>query len=194
MVAIRTTTQTKRITAEELSALPIDGYRYELVEGELKQMPPAGEEHGYIAAEIAAELRNYVKAQGLGRVYAAETGFKLRSAPDTVRAPDVAFVSQARLDAVPPGKGYRADAPDLVIEVISPYDLYTHDLCTEVSAKVAEWLEVGCRKVVVVNPRTQEVLVHTSRVDVKVLTIDDVLEGDEVVPGWMLNVRTLFEG
>ena len=179
--------QTKQITAEELSALPSDGYRYELVEGELRQMPPAGEEHGYIAAEIAAELRNYVKAQGLGRVYAAETGFKLSSSPDTVRAPDVAFVSQARLDALPPGKGYRADAPDLVVEVISPYDLYT-----EVSAKVAEWLEVGCRKVVVVNPRTQEVLVHTSRVDVKVLTIDDVLGGGEVVPGWTLNVRAIF--
>ena len=181
--------QTKPVTAEELANLPNDGYRYELIEGELKQMPPAGEEHGYIAAEIAAELRNYVKAKGLGRVYAAETGFKLSSSPDTVRAPDVAFVSQARLDALPPDKGYRADVPELVIEVISPHDPYT-----EVSAKVAQWLEAGCRRVVVVNPRTQEVLVHTSRVDVKVLTVDDVLEGGEVVLGWALEVRTIFEG
>ena len=95
--------QIGRITAEELASLSSDGCRHELIEGELRQLPPAGEEHGYITAEIAAELRNYVKSQGLGRVYAAETGFKLSSEPDTVRAPDVAFVSQARLDAVPLG-------------------------------------------------------------------------------------------
>ena len=182
------TVQTRHITAEELANLPSDGYRYELIEGELRQMPPAGEEHGYIAAEIAAELRNYVKAQGLGRVYAAETGFKLSSSPDTVRAPDVAFVSQARLDALPPGKGYRADVPDLVVEVISPHDLYT-----EVSEKVAQWLDSGCRRVIVVNPRTREVLIHTSRVAVKVLTVNDALEGGEVVPGWTLSVRAFFE-
>ena len=180
--------QIGRITAEELASLSSDGCRHELIEGELRQLPPAGEEHGYITAEIAAELRNYVKSQGLGRVYAAETGFKLSSEPDTVRAPDVAFVSQARLDAVPLGQGYRSEAPDLVIEVISPHDLYA-----EVSEKVAQWLDGGCRKVIVVNPRTQEVLVHTSRVDVKVLTTADTLEGGEVVPGWTLSVRAIFE-
>lgn len=179
---------TERMTAEDLAGLPDDGHRYELIQGELRQLPPAGEEHGYIAAEFAAELRNYVKARDLGRVYAAETGFKLSSAPDTVRAPDVAFVSKKRLEVVPPGKGYRPDAPDLVAEVISPHDLYT-----EVSAKVAEWLDAGCRMVVVLNPRTREVLVHTSRVDVKVLTLDDTLEGGEVVPGWSLLVRAIFE-
>ncbi len=182
------TVRTERMTADELSNLSNDGYRYELIEGELKRTPPAGEEHGYIAAEIAAELRNYVKAKGLGRVYAAETGFKLSSSPDTVRAPDVAFVSRARLDVLSPGKGYRADVPDLVVEVISPFDLYA-----EVSAKVAQWLEAGCRRVIVVNPRTQEVLVHTSRVDMTVLTIDGTLEGGEVVPGWALDVRAIFE-
>ena len=181
------TTQAQLTTADELLNYGGDGYRYELVKGELKKMAPAGSEHGMLALEIAAELRNFVKANKLGRVYAAETGFKLTTNPDTVRAPDAAFVSQKRLDEVGPVQGYWPGAPDLAAEVVSPNDLYT-----EVSEKVAEWLRAGSRMVVIVNPRTQQVFVHLSPTEVRVLGVDDTLEGGEVVPGWQLAVGELF--
>jgi Uma2 family endonuclease len=88
------TIETGRKTAEELFRMPDDGSRYELVRGKLRRMTPAGNRHGYIAGELFAELRNHVKANNLGRTYAAETGFKVASDPDTVRAPDAAFISR----------------------------------------------------------------------------------------------------
>ncbi len=179
-------TQTKSVTADELLHLPSDGYRYELVKGELRKMAPAGYEHGTLAAVFTGSLVTYVRAQKLGTVTAAETGFKLATDPDTVRAPDVAFISQKRLDEVGPVKGYWPGAPDLAVEVVSPSDLYT-----EVSEKVAEWLRAGSRMVVVVNPRNQQVLVH-SPTQVKVLGVDDTLEGADVVPGWQLPIKELF--
>jgi len=85
-------------------------------------------------------------------------------------------------------QGYWPGAPDLAVEVISPNDLYT-----EVSEKVAEWLKAGSSMVVVVNPRTQQVLVHAPDADVKVLEMQDTLEGGEVVPEWQLTIEELFE-
>jgi Uma2 family endonuclease len=181
------TTQVRDITADELLQLPDAGFRYELIRGELKKMAPAGNEHGSLAALFTGLLITYVRAQRLGKVYAAETGFKIASDPDTVRAPDVAFISQKRLDEVGPVQGYWPGAPDLAVEVISPSDLYT-----EVSEKVAEWLQAGSKMVVVVNPRTQQVLVHLSPTVVKVFGVSDTLEGGEVVPGWQLSIAELF--
>ena len=182
-------TQTRPVTAEELLHQPSDGYRYELVKGELKKIAPAGNEHGNLAMDFGTFLNVYVKANKLGKVYAAETGFKLSTDPDTVRAPDVAFISQKRLDEVGPVRGYWPGAPDLAVEVVSPGDLYT-----EVSEKVAEWLGAGSLMVVVVNPRNKQVLVHSSPTDVKVLGLGDTLEGGKVVPGWRLSVEELFGG
>ena len=141
-----------------------------------------------LAAEFATELWNVVRASKLVNVYAAGTGFKLARDPDTVRAPDAAFISQKRLDEASPVQGYWPGAPDLAVEVISPNDLYT-----EVSDKVAEWLEAGSKMVVVVNPRRQQVVVHAPDADVKVLGVDDTLDGGEVVPGWQLPIKELFE-
>ena len=81
------TTQVQLTTADELLRHPGDGYRYELIEGELKRMAPAGNEHGMLALRLAAKLWNFVDAKGLGVAYAAETGFKISANPDTVRAP-----------------------------------------------------------------------------------------------------------
>jgi Uma2 family endonuclease len=102
------TTKTIPVTAEDLLDMPNDGFRYELVKGELKRMTPAGDEHGYVALELGAELRNYVKANDLGRVYAAETGFKLASDPDTVLTPDVAFVERERVEGSGRIRGFRS--------------------------------------------------------------------------------------
>ena len=90
----------QQVTADELFHMPDDGFRYELVQGELRRMNPAGNVHGRIAVRITWRLAQYVEENRLGTVYAAETGFRLASDPDTVRAPDVAFVSQARVEAV----------------------------------------------------------------------------------------------
>ena len=107
-------------TAADLEQLPDDGFRYELVRGEVRKMTPAGNEHGKIAMRVAWRLAQHVEDHGLGSVYAAETGFRLASDPDTVRAPDAAFVCQARLDAVGAVAGYWPGAPDLAVEVVSP--------------------------------------------------------------------------
>ncbi len=177
----------KPMTAGELLALPDDGLRHELIHGELKQMAPAGGQHGHIASEIGAELRNHVKANGLGRVFAAETGFKIATDPDTVRAPDAAFVSRARVEAAGPVEGYWPGAPDLAAEVVSPHDRYT-----EVEEKVAAWLDAGTRMVLVLDPRRRTLAVHRSRRDIAVLTEADTLDGGDVVPGWSVSVRELF--
>jgi len=85
-------TTVQSMTAADLLHLSADGQRYELIRGELRQMAPAGPTHGRLAMRIAARLFQHVETHHLGTVYAAETGFQLAQAPDTVRAPDVAFV------------------------------------------------------------------------------------------------------
>ncbi len=151
-------------------------------------MAPASHEHGRIAINISTPLDQHSRANKLGRVYAAETGFKVTSNPDTVRAPDVAFVSQERLEKVGSVKGYWLGAPDLVVEIISPSDIYT-----EVEEKVFDWLEAGAKMVVVVNPRKHVVTVYRSLTEIVVLTENDTLDGGEVVIGWSIAIRDIFE-
>src|SRR3954470_24746914 len=93
------TTGTRLITAEELWAMPNKGLS-ELVRGEVRTMAPAGFEHGAVIMNVAIPLGSYVKAQRLGVVLGAETGFVLARNPDVVRGADVAFVSASR---IPPG-------------------------------------------------------------------------------------------
>lgn len=180
------TTQ-KLMTAEELLRLPDDGQRHELIAGELRTMAPSGAEHGWIAVRPTTALAQYVRAHQLGRVFAAETGFVLTTDPDTVRAPDVAFVSRERVHAAGEVTGYWPGAPDLAVEVISPNDLYT-----EVEEKVSTWLEHGTRMVIVLNPRRRTVAVHRSPTEVRILTEAELLDGEDVVPGWRVPVRELF--
>ncbi|HWS70911.1 MAG TPA: Uma2 family endonuclease [Thermoanaerobaculia bacterium] len=178
------TVDARLMTAEELLRMPDDGMRHELVNGEVSTMSPAGEEHGGISQEIARQLGNHVRAQRLGKVYGADVGFVLSRDPDTVRAPDAAFV---RADRVVHMKEYFPGAPDLAIEVISPNDTYT-----EVDAKVREYLRAGSQMVVVINPRNQSATVHTANGGTH-LSIDDTLDGGDVVPGWRLPLRDIFE-
>lgn len=94
------------LCAEDLPRFPDDGMRHELVRGELRTMTPADANHGYLAMQIAASLHRHVTEHSLGRVFAAETGFILARNPDTVRAPDVAFISRERLEQTGIPKGY----------------------------------------------------------------------------------------
>lgn len=178
---------TQLMTAEELLRMPDDGFRYELVRGELRRMSPAGPRHGRVVINITTPLDQHVRAHSLGTVYAAETGFQLAADPDLVRAPDVAFVSRERVEAVGDVESYWPGAPDLAVEVISPHDTYT-----AVEEKVYDWLEAGVRMVIVANPRRRLVTVYRSLTNVTVLTEHDTLEGGDVVPGWTLLVSVVF--
>src|SRR5438105_13261243 len=101
------------MTADELLRMPDDGFRYELVKGELRKLAPAGHEHGRVAINFTWRLAQRVTTNQLGVVYAAETGFTLATNPDTVRAPDVAFVSRARVAEVKRTSGHGSGPPDL---------------------------------------------------------------------------------
>ena len=175
------------VTADELLQMNDDGFRYELVRGELKKMSPAGHRHGRIALNLTTPLDQFVRENQLGAVYAAETGFKLGADPDLVRAPDAAFIRAERVEAVGETEGFWPGAPDLAAEVLSP-----GETSSEVEEKIADWLDAGTRLVVVVDPEYQTVTLYHSRRDLRVLTIDDVLEGGEVVTDWALPVRDIF--
>ena len=177
------------VTAEELLERPDDGLRHELVRGELRETAPTGNRHGYLALEVGAELENHVKTNNLGRTYTAETGFKIASDPDTVRAPDAAFVGQARLGRVGEVEGYWPGASDLAVEVISPGDVHT-----EVVEKALSWLEAGCRVVLVADPGQRTVTVYRSLGNIRILKAEagDAIDGADVVPGWRLPLSGLF--
>lgn len=180
-------TLTRPVTAEELLAMPDDGFRYELVRGELIRMAPTGDEHGDITMELAALLHRYVKANKLGKVYAAETGFKLESNPDTVRAPGIAFVRMERVQATGRLPGFRFGAPDLAVEVLSP-----SDRIKRVQEKVGNWLEAGAYMVWVVSPKLRTVTTYRSLSDIITLTEKDFLDGGKVVPGFQIRVADIF--
>jgi len=180
-------TTTRLMTAEELLAMPDDGFRYELVEGELRRMSPAGHSHGRIGMMLALALGQYVKDKKLGSTYLAETGFKLKTNPDTVRAPDVSFIRQERVEQIGNTEGFWPGAPDLAVEVNSP-----GDKVGEVEEKVKEWLSAGARLVWVVSPKLRAVTVYRSLTDISTLTEKDMLDGGEVTPGFQFPVAELF--
>ena len=175
------------VTADELLKMPRDGFRYELVKGELIKMAPPGDEHGIVTVNFFLQLGQHVKLNKLGAVY-GEVGFLLASNPDTVRAPDSAFVRRERIEETGRLKGYRPGAPDLAVEVISPDDTYP-----EVHKKALEWLAAGTRMVIVFNPRKRNATVYRSRDNITILTEDDVLDIDDVVKGFKVCVKDIFE-
>ena len=181
-------TTTRLMTAEELLNLPDDGFRYELVRGKLRKRLPAGQTQGKYASNIHISLGGYAKANRLGKSYIADTGYILATDPDHVLAPDFAFISNERLREIGESDGFAQGAPDVAVEVISPNDRYT-----EVEEKVEDWLNAGCRAVIVVNPRRRTVNLHRSPTEVTILTESDTLELGDIVPGWRMPVEDIFE-
>jgi len=175
------------MTADELLALPRGEFRYELVNGELKKMSPAGQKHGRITVRLTEPLAKHVRDNQLGQVYAAETGFKLKSNPDTVRAADIAFVRRERLEILGETESYWPGAPDLAVEVNSP-----SDTVREVEKKVMEWLKFGSRVVWIVSSKLHTVTVYRSLTDIVTLTEKDILDGGDVVPGFQISIVEIF--
>jgi Uma2 family endonuclease len=175
------------ITAEELLQMPEFEKHAELVNGEIVRMAPAGEEHGEIAISIGGFLHQYVRQHKLGKVYAAETGFVLSRDPDTVRAPDVAFVSAERLKRKARA-AYFEGSPDLAVEVVSPSEREG-----EVKAKVQNYLCAGAKLMWIIRPPAQTITIHRPQSQPRVLTLDDTLDGEDGVPGFAVPVRDIFE-
>lgn len=174
------------LTAEDLLALD-DGLRHELVNGELITTTPSGSEHGVITARLARLVDSFVSERGLGLVFGAEAGFRLSADPDTVRAPDLAFVRRARIPESGIPTGFWPGAPDLAAEVVSPSDTYEH-----VAAKVADWLRAGTEVVWVINPRGRSGTVHTGSIGVTILPETEQLTGGTTIPGFACGVREIF--
>jgi Uma2 family endonuclease len=176
------------VTADELLALPTGiGKRYELVAGELRVMSPAGWVHGEIVANIADLVGAFIRQQKLGRRFGAETGFLLGRNPDTVRAPDFAFIGNEHLPEVRPSESYWPGAPDLAVEVLSP-----GDTSGEVAEKVEEWFAAGCAAVWVVDPKLKTVTLYQSTTHVEIKAVGETLVGDPVLPGFSCPVEELF--
>jgi Uma2 family endonuclease len=175
------------ITAEDLLKLPDDGTRHDLVRGVLRTTAPAGGSHGATVMPISASLYAYVTSMNLGVVYGAETGFLTARNPDTVLAPDCAFVSAKRVLRLQARTGFLRGAPDLAIEVASP-----RDSLRSVNEKSAEWMAAGVRMLIVLQPRRRTVTVHRPAQEPVVLAGEDVLDGGDVVPGWRISVAEVF--
>jgi len=174
------------MSADELLHLSLPGKRTELVRGVLVVREPAGARHGRIAADVAWRLRTHIEGTDSGDVYAAETGFTLTRDPDTVRAPDVAFVRKERLPAPEPA-GFPDLAPDLAVEVLSP-----GDRPGELLSKVADWLTAGTRLVWVIDPERR--IARVFRADGSEASIQhgQSLDGEDVIPGFVLELDPLF--
>lgn len=172
------------MTADELLRLPRGRARHAPVRGRLLTLPLNDAQHSAAAAIFGASLSTYVRAHRLGWT-TLNAGYVLTVDPDTVRGADVAFVRAGRSR---PADGYFHGAPDLVVDVVSIFDLYL-----DIQDAVADWLDYGARLLFLVNPQRRTVAAHRPNEPVRVLTVDDVLDGEDVVPGWALAVRELFE-
>ena len=180
------TTISRLITAEELLRMP-DSKAAELIAGEIVMMTPAGYQHGTIIATISSILRSHVAAKRLGTVVSGEAGFVIARNPDTVRAPDVAFVRRDRQPQSP--DAFFPGAPDLAVEVVSPWDRLK-----DVNEKAKAWLEAGTAVVWVVWPDTRSGIVLRSGQPPRILHETDVITGEEVLPGFQCSVAEFFAG
>ncbi len=188
MSAIRT-----YYTADEFFKIAQSLGQYELVEGEIKRMPPTSGRHGKVTVKITTPLSVYVDEHDLGEVFAAETGYILKHAQkdgerDTVRGIDVSFVRKERIlpdeDVL---EKFIPFPPDLAVEVVSPGNPRR-----EIDEKVGEYLDAGVPLIWVIFPRTKTVTVYRQNGEVETKRGNDVLSGEDVVPGFTLKVDRIF--
>lgn len=175
-------------TVEDLEGMPDNGYKYELQAGLLLSEPLPGSRHGRMVARIVEVLAPFVRARGLGVVIAADSGFVLRRSPDTVRGPDVAFVTRDRYAAAGDDRRAFEGAPDLAVEVVSP-----SQSPERLHAKVADYLAAGTRMVWLVDPETRTVVVYRELLAPCTIRAVGTLQGEDVLPGFRVDLLELFE-
>ena len=180
------TTKPKLMTADELLAMPRgDGRKYELIRGALVEKMPTGHPHGVVVAIITTILSLFAGPKSYGHVCSGEPGYLLEIGPDTVRAPDVAWIAPGRL---PEGTvGYPNLAPDLAVEVKSPGNSYP-----EMQRKAEMWLSFGVRQVWNVDPEHATVTIYRSGAEPVTLGEDDTIDGGDLLPGFTAPVWSLF--
>ena len=173
-------------TAEDLERLSAQGYHYELIKGELREMAPPGGPHGSSTSRLSVFVGIIVIDQDLGETFAAETGFLVGRNPDTVLAPDFAFVAKGRLSNPLPCS-YVPVVPDIVLETRSP-----NDTKKQVADKVEQWLALGVCLVWEMNPQTRVLTVHQQNQMPRFLTENDMLDGGDILPGLAVPIARLF--
>lgn len=180
------TTSTALMTAEELLQLPRDGFRHELINGELITMPAPGFPHGRITVRLIAPLAQFVWDNDLGEVF-DYSGFQLTVGPDTVLGPDGAFVSKGRLHEAKEDRGYWPGPPDIAIEVLSP-----SDRPSRVTTRISSWFGYGVKQLWIVNQKNRTVTVYRSPSDATTFCGSDDLEAQDLLPGFRLSLDRIF--
>ncbi len=178
---------TRLYTIDDLSQID-DLNRYDLIRGELVCLAPAESRHGEVSAVLVGSLWKHVSERSLGKVYSSETGFILDQNPDTLLAPDAAFVLSNRLPPKEERESFLPIAPDLVVEVVSP-----SDRLTSLTDKVKAYLDAGVRLVWLVEPRRERITVYTQDHSYRMLTVEDELDGGDVLPEYRLPVAEVFD-
>jgi len=176
------------MTVDGLYGLPDDGRKHELQAGVLVSEPVPGHRHGRVASRIAELLGAHVRKRRLGVVATNDSGFILSRSPDTVRGPDVSFVTRARFESVGDLVTAFPGAPDLAVEILSP-----SDTPAGIHAKVADYLAAGTRAVWVVDPEGRTVRAYRTLLSPRTLRPGDALAAEEIVPGFHVDVAELFE-
>ncbi|MYC94824.1 MAG: Uma2 family endonuclease [Caldilineaceae bacterium SB0661_bin_32] len=183
-----TRTEEKLLTADNLLRLYSGGARGELIRGALCRTTPKGLTHGEIVMNLGGALRNFVRPRRLGRLVGSDSGMMLERDPDTVREPDIAFISAQKLPLNVRLSGCFEGAPDLAVEIVSP-----SDGPREVYHKARMWISFGVPLVWVVDPENRAVEVHRPNQPLLSLTENEILDGGEVLPGFSYPVRDVFD-
>jgi Uma2 family endonuclease len=178
----------RKLTVEDLYTMPDDGFKYELEAGMLVSEPLPGFRHGRVMVRTAEILSAHVRKNGLGVILAGDSGFILARKPDTVRGPDVAFVSKQRFEERGDTIKAFSGAPDLAVEVLSP-----SNTPAGIRAKVADYFAAGSRCVWVIDAEARSVTVYAALLSPHELGEDEILDGGDVLPGFAVRVGEIFE-
>ncbi len=178
---------TPPVTGDELLRMPgLDAC--ELVAGRVVRMTPTSPARGRIEVNVAAALKQFVRTRNLGVVMAGEVGVFTRRNPDTVRAPDVLYLSRERDARRRRPHGFLDVAPELVVEILSPTDRPD-----PLRRKLGEYLAAGVRVVWVIDPATRTVQIHHDGGEPVSLEVGAVVTGEDVLPGFEMPVDDIFE-
>ena len=178
----------KLLTAEDLLRLDSKGVKGELIRGEFRETMSVGVEHGQIVIKLGFLVGSVVIPNRLGRLIGSDAGVILERDPDTVREPDIAFISAARMPLEEEEHGYSEIVPDLVVEIASPSDSRR-----EVNDKARMWHSYGVPLVWAAYPETRTIDVHRADGSIATLYEDDILDGGEILPGFAVAVSDIFD-